>query len=177
MRRGIPGLLRRRATGRLLHRRPGLSAALLPQGHLSGRPNAGGPGGAGRTGPAPAVPYWVRFWSPGLVFGNQWTQDIDHLDPARIEWPENAYAFSLHQRTDIIDDDDQRFEGKSQQVGPLYYHPKSYVETLEEVKERLPNERILIDNMECNGYHRIIWTRWNNWPQPYDPDKIAILLK
>jgi hypothetical protein len=29
--------------------------------------------------------------------------------------------------------------------------------------------------MECNGWKQIIWTRWMNWPQPYEPGQQAIL--
>ena len=34
---------------------------------------------------------------------------------------------------------------------------------------------ILISNMECNDWKQIIWTRWGNWPQPFDPATAEVL--
>ena len=117
---------------------------------------------------------YVRFLAPGSFVANEWTRPVETIDPGAVEWPDNAYAFSLHERIDVIDGD-QRFEGEAKQIGPTYYHPDSKVETIGEV-ERNPNAgRILVRNMRCNGWMKIVWSRWGNWPQPFDPDKHFIL--
>ena len=118
--------------------------------------------------------YFVRFWRPGLLVGEDWENYVGSLDPAEIEWPKDAYAFTLHEREDVVDGD-QTFKGTSRQVGPTYYHPDSRVETLEEVKRNPKASRILVQNMECNGWTAIIWSRWDNWPQAFDPEKDLIL--
>jgi len=116
---------------------------------------------------------WVEYWAPGIIVGERWTEDINHSDPKKVEWPANAYAFAIFERQDIIEDG-TRYEGKAKQIGPLYYHPDSRIETLEQVESK-GNEPILIDNMKSNKMDKIIWTRWNNWPQPYNDKKIRIL--
>lgn len=118
---------------------------------------------------------FVRFWSPGLVVANNWERPIDSLDPYAVEWPDNAYAFTLHERVDVHDGP-EKFAGKERQVGPMYYHPDSRVETLTEVEARnAPGDRILIRNMRNNDWPTIVWSRWNNWPQPFDGSKCCVL--
>jgi hypothetical protein len=118
--------------------------------------------------------YYARFISPGAFFAEDWTKPLESPDPRKVEWPENAYAFSIHKREDVIDGD-KRYEGKPEKVGPLYYHPESYIQTLDEVRTNPQASRILISNMECNKWAQIIWTRWNNRPQPFNADGVQIL--
>uniref|UniRef100_A0A6M3JTV9 Uncharacterized protein n=1 Tax=viral metagenome TaxID=1070528 RepID=A0A6M3JTV9_9ZZZZ len=119
--------------------------------------------------------YFVTFYSPGLFVGETWIEEVKSSDPLSIKWPDNAYAFSLYQRDDIIDDDDIRYTGKKKQLGPMYYHPNSKIETLEEVKVNPNRGRSLVSNMECNKWDRVIWTQWGTWPQPYEESEIKIL--
>jgi len=116
--------------------------------------------------------FYARFLCPGSFVAESWTRPIDSPDPHKVAWPENAYAFSIHKREDVIDGD-KRYESKAEQVGKLYYHPASYVQTLDEARTKA--SKILISNMECNDWRQIIWTRWNSWPQPFDPDRMEIL--
>lgn len=119
--------------------------------------------------------YWVRFFAPGSFVANEWTKDYDEQPrPNDIEWPDNAYAFTVHKRVDALDGDDT-YKGKPEQIGPIYYHPESKVETLEEVRHNPNATDILIQNMERNGWAEIIWTRWGNWPQEYDATKHQVL--
>lgn len=117
---------------------------------------------------------WARFWSPGSFMGESWDVEIDHLDPTKIEWPDRAYAFSLHTRDDIVEDG-ETFKGKSKQHGKLYYHPDSKIETMEEARSNPDATEILLQNMESNKWPEIIWARWGGWPQPFDPDKMVVL--
>lgn len=117
---------------------------------------------------------WVTFYSPGSFFENDWTQDIfGEPDPKDISWPDNAHAFTVHEREDIIEGE-ERFKGETKQIGPRYYHPESRVETLAQV-ERNPNSTdILIRNMKANKWDKVIWSRWGNHPQPMN-DKTLVL--
>jgi hypothetical protein len=29
--------------------------------------------------------------------------------------------------------------------------------------------------MECNGWKQMVWTRWGNWPQPFEPERMEVL--
>lgn len=118
--------------------------------------------------------YYARFLSPGSFVANDWTQAIDTPDPRKLAWPDNAYAFSIHKREDVVDGD-IFYRGKAEQVGPLYYHPDSYVQSLDEARANPHASPILLDNMRINGWAQIIWTRWSNWPQPFEAGRMEIL--
>lgn len=123
--------------------------------------------------------YFVEFLLPGLIIGETRTEDagIEKPDPAGVRFPEDAYAFRIWSRVEVPNGDDV-LKGKRQNEGPLYYHPGSTVTTLEQLEA--PDcgynvGRILLSNMRNNGWPAVIWTRWKNWPQPYDPAKQVIL--
>lgn len=118
--------------------------------------------------------FYVRFWSPGSFVAEEWDRPADSADPRKVAWPDNAYAFRLFKREDVIDGD-KTYQGKPEQVGPIYYHPDSVIQSLDEVRANPKASRILVSNMECNGWEQMIWTRWVTWPQPYEPGKMEIL--
>jgi hypothetical protein len=121
--------------------------------------------------------YWLTFVSPGSFVANESSVMVGALpDPQDVSFPESAYAFTMHRREDVIDGD-KEYRGKAEQVGPTYYHSDSKIETLAEVRKNPRASRILVSNMECNRWPSIIWTRWGNWPQPYEPGKATILPK
>jgi hypothetical protein len=121
------------------------------------------------------VHLYVEFQSPGLLFAEMWDREVKSIDPNAVKWPDNAYAFRMFKREDI-EEGGQTYTGTRQQIGPTYYHPDSRVETLAEVEARGdPNEKILISNMKGNKWNAIVWTRWNNFPQPYDEKDSTIL--
>jgi hypothetical protein len=118
---------------------------------------------------------YVRFLSPGSFCANEWTMPVESADPSAVVWPENAYAFTIHERVDMRDGA-ETFKGEAKQIGPVYYHPDSKVVTKEEIAAKGdPRDRILLSNMQCNGWPAVIESRWGNWPQPYEADKVRIL--
>ena len=118
---------------------------------------------------------YVRFLSPGSFCANDWTVPTDSADPLAVEWPENAYAFTMHERVDVIDGP-ETFKGKENQIGPVYYHPDSRLLTAAEIAAKGdPRDSILLYNMRCNNWPTAIYLRWGNWPQPYEADKVRVL--
>ena len=111
----------------------------------------------------------------GSFCANDWTVPVESADPLAVKWPDNAYAFTLHERTDVINGP-EKFIGEARQIGPMYYHPDSKIKTLAEVMAAARHDdRILISNMRGNKWDAVIYSRWGNWPQPYDADKVCIL--
>lgn len=117
---------------------------------------------------------WANFYFPGSFVANETERDVESLDPHSVAWPDGAYAFALYERTDLHDGPDT-YTGKAKRIGPLYYHPDSKVETLEEVERNHPGERILISNMRCNRWPAVVWSRYGGWPQPFDAAKACVL--
>ena len=123
--------------------------------------------------------WWVEFFSPGLIVAETSCRDCKvNTKPEEVKWPRSGYAFVLKEREDIVYDG-KTYEGAVKQVGPMYYHPDSTIETLEQVRSKRDSDntldRILLLNMESNKWDKIIWTRWGNWPQPYDSKQMKIL--
>jgi hypothetical protein len=118
--------------------------------------------------------HYVIFWHPGSFVAEESRRDVESADPRKVKWPDSAYAFRLFKREDVIDGD-KVYEGKPEQLGPLYYHPDSAVQSLDEARANPRATKILISNMERNGWKQIIWTRWGSFPQPFEPGKVAVL--
>lgn len=121
--------------------------------------------------------YWCEFYTPGSFVAETWTRDLQkETRPEDIEWPKNAYAFRMYTREDVIDGE-EKFTGSAQQIGPTYYHPDSVIETLKEVKRNPKATQTLVRNMQINEWSAVIWTRWGNWPQPWEPMRMRVLPK
>ena len=118
---------------------------------------------------------YARFLSPGSIVSNDWTVPMQTTDPHAVPWPENAYAFILYERVDV-QDGAEMFKGEAKQIGPVYYHPDSKVLTQAEVAVKDdPRDSILLENMRRNDWPSVIYSRWGNWPQPYEAGKCKVL--
>ena len=121
------------------------------------------------------IEYWVLFEHVDSFFADHSKQVFDKMpDLNKIKWPETAYAFTIFKREYIVYGG-KRYKADLEQVGKKYYHPESRIEDLEQVKTNPFATKILIDNMKRNGWDKIIWTRFGNFPQPYIEEEIEIL--
>jgi hypothetical protein len=118
--------------------------------------------------------FYATFFGFGTFVAENWKAGLTSTDPRAVQWPANAYAFTIHQRDDVTVDG-KVYRGEAEQVGPMYYHPDSVIEDLEQVKANPLAGQILIDNMRINHWPQIIWTRWGNWPQPFDAERMEVL--
>lgn len=119
--------------------------------------------------------YWIRFYAPGSFTTNEWIRMEDSMPkPDEVAFPDKAYAFTLHQREDIIEGG-KVYQGAAEQVGLMYYHPSSKVETLAQAELNPNATSILLSNMRCNRWDHIVWSRWGNWPQPFDAAKMQVV--
>lgn len=118
--------------------------------------------------------YRLCFMHPGLFVGETSRVDCGESEPdlTTIEWPESAYAVQV-EVTHFAAVNGETYTRN--ETGKLYYHPDSKIATVDEVRARRPNETTLIANMECNKWDRVIWTRHDRWPQPFDPERMEIL--
>lgn len=116
----------------------------------------------------------IEFVAPGSFVAETWRVASTETDPARVEFPENAYAFRMYEREDVVDDG-VRYKGIEKQIGPLWYHPHSHIQGIEEVRKDPRATSTLIQNMEINKWPEIIWTRWGNWPQPFDAKTMRVV--
>lgn len=111
--------------------------------------------------------HFVTFYSPGTFFAEDTTMPIESWDVERAKdlargikerHGATPYGFQFSSRERGPEDLDSHETARS---GTYFLGGK--VETLAEVKARATErDRILISNMECNGYERIV-TNDNSW--------------
>lgn len=124
--------------------------------------------------------HFVTFLSPGTFVHEESTKPISAWDTDKactmartIKERYGATPFAFYfttrgRKTDELDSREVKRSGR--------YFLGGKIETLEQVKKRAdPNERILLSNMEWNGWHRII-TNTNSWKitQPLEADDIVL---
>ncbi len=124
--------------------------------------------------------HYVTFYSPGTFVAETSAKPVDSWDVyAAVKMAREVkerhgavpYGFRFTTRGRGPDDLDAKQTAQS----PFYYL-SGKVETLAEVKARAtPDDRILIGNMEGNGYDRII-TNCNSWrwTQPLKDDDVVL---
>lgn len=125
--------------------------------------------------------HFITFLSPGTFVAESTTKPIDSWSVEKavkmaksIKERYNAtpYGFYFTTRSRKKDELDSSVEKTS----PTYYLPHCRVETIEDVRERNdPKERILLSNMECNHYDRIVRTTkgWL-WTQPLNEEDVVL---
>lgn len=124
--------------------------------------------------------HFVTFFSPGTLVAEQSTAQIkawdinvamDMANAITERYNATPYGFRFSTRSRGVKD----LDSKEVKRSPLYYLGGT-VETLAEVKARASaKDRILIANMEGNGYDRIITNNnsWK-WTQPLDADDVVL---
>ena len=108
-----------------------------------------------------AFKFFVTFLSPGTLFSEPTTKEIEKWDTeVAMEMAHDVtqrhgatpYAFYFTTRGRGAEDLDSREMDRSVQ-----YFLGGKIETIADVEARNdPNEEILLSNMKCNGYDRII---------------------
>jgi formylmethanofuran dehydrogenase subunit E len=100
---------------------------------------------------------YVRYFIPSILVDETTTMEFNgNIKEAIENAPRGAHKFQFHKRTDV-EDGENLFRGKEEITSPQYYIDAK-VYTLEEVKMQFPEKDILISNMECNKFDRIVMT-------------------
>jgi hypothetical protein len=124
--------------------------------------------------------HFVTFYSPGTIVAETTEKPIDSWDvDAAVKMAEtiterhNArpYGFRFVTRGREENDPDSKVVANS-----VFYYLRGKIETIERVRERNdPKERILLSNMEGNGWKRVIRiTRGWSWTQPLDDGDVVL---
>jgi len=123
---------------------------------------------------------FVTFYSPGTFVAEMSEHPIVSWDIEKAKdmargikerYGATPYGFSFSTRGRSNDELDSKLIKKS----PMYYLGGK-VETLKQVKARATEkDSILVSNMECNGYKRIV-TNDNSWrwTQPLEKDDVVL---
>lgn len=106
---------------------------------------------------------YVRFDFPGSFVDESSLVRRTTDNPEEIEVPKGAFAFRFCERTEA-EVDGETLLGEWQYDDRTFYAPGSRIVTLTEVKAGAieGNCDILISNMECNGWDRVVETNRGN---------------
>ena len=114
---------------------------------------------------------YTHYFSPGTFVSN--THEVPGLPQ---KWPDNAFARQVWAYGEV-EIDGITYKSEPQKVGKLVYHPSSRITTLAELeggRTEFSVGSVLLANMRNNGWDAVIWSRWKNWPQLWDPDTMEI---
>lgn len=124
--------------------------------------------------------HFVHFYSPGTFFNEETTKEID-------SWDIEKACYTAHGITERYGATPYGFSFSTSERGPQDWEPHEIARsgiyylggcilTLEFIKGRNdPNDRILISNMEGNGWSRVIENR-NSWKcvRPFAKDDVLL---
>lgn len=97
--------------------------------------------------------YYATFTYLGSFVSESSTHEIP--DPFNVQMPKGAFAFKTFARTVTVIDGEELL-GPPRDHSPETIRGEEY--TLERVRQEMPNERILIANMEGNHWPSVVRT-------------------
>ena len=127
--------------------------------------------------------HYVTFYSPGTMVAETDSKKVDAWDVDQavemarsVEQRHGARPYGFCFSTRARGDAD--LDAKETARGPMYYLGGE-VETIEEIEARGdPSERILLANMRCNGWNRVVVnTNSYRWIQPLKDDDVVLDVK
>ena len=118
---------------------------------------------------------YVEFLYPGSFMSESSTREVKTRDTSKVKVPKNAFCFSFFDILSVVvEADGNKVKLTSERVNMSpkhYYGGRLY--TVAELKRDFPGERILISNIEGNGYKKAIRCRTGNW-QPFEETDVFI---
>ena len=99
---------------------------------------------------------YIEFFYPGSFVSESSTQEVaDRTPPAEL--PKGAYGYRFFARSEVTQDG-ETLRGQPKDHSSMTYYGEAM--TLEEVKALTPSSdyRILVSNMKCNGWGRVVRT-------------------
>ena len=127
--------------------------------------------------------HFVKFFSAGTFVVEQTVKEIDSWDVDKAiemskeiteRYGAKPYGFRFFTKGRTEADLDSKVVAQSGT-----YFINGVVETLEEIKAKGdPNNRILISNMECNGWDKVV-TTYNpyKWTQPFEANDTVVTVE
>jgi len=117
---------------------------------------------------------FVTYFYAGVFVADTSTREIKNKN-GRQRFPPGAFAYQFYNHDYIIMPDGKNVPmGDDYDCSGLHYRAEgSNIYTLEQVKKLFPKEKVMISNMECNGYKKVIKTHIGNWRELNEEDKIV----
>src|SRR5688572_7901851 len=110
--------------------------------------------------------HYIEIFYPGSFVAESSTAKVDSRTYPKT-LPKGAYAFRFYDREEI-EKDGEILKGNAKNYSVTYF-PGAVAMDVDEVKAKVPDSRILVSNMEGNGWKKVIKTRRGNF-LPLDGD-------
>lgn len=119
---------------------------------------------------------FVELLYPGFLMPETGFDKVESRDPQAVadKYPD-AYCFQFCDQTSkeiTVDGETKRVSGKRKNLSPKYY-PNGLVLTVEDLRKMPGDYRILITNMECNNWPKVVRCRTNNF-QPFEEGDVVL---
>jgi hypothetical protein len=113
----------------------------------------------------------IEYLSHNIMVSDSWEEEVSNRQIPK-ELPKHAYAFRFFSRTVVQTNDGETLKGDKKDYSGWHYFGHKEIYTLDEVKEKHPEHRILISNMESNNWKRVIEYPNGKWYNMNDNDTI-----
>jgi hypothetical protein len=113
--------------------------------------------------------HYVQFFYPGVIITEVSSKRVANRTD-KIEVPKNSFGYRFYD-VEIQECNGEKLRGKDKNESHCYYVGRAM--TLADVKREMPNETILIDNMERNDFKRIVRTKYGQ-SIPMDDNDVII---
>lgn len=113
--------------------------------------------------------HYVEFFYPGSFFPETRVREIQDRTSPATNVPEGAYGWRVFSQ-ETITMGGETLTGKPKDYGPMVYFGE--IMTLEDVRALGGDYRILISNMEINGWDRVVRTVRGNFQPLNDGDVV-----
>lgn len=112
--------------------------------------------------------HYIEFYYPGAFFPENSIKEIkNRRTPRNI--PKSSYGFMYFDQEEFKLND-EILTGERKNKSGMTFLGKKY--TIEELKKDFPDHKILISNIENNGYQFAVKTRLGNWQPVGEIDKV-----
>jgi hypothetical protein len=112
---------------------------------------------------------YVTFFYPGSFFPETSIREVAERSLTPDEIPNGCYAYRFHSQVEGTLDG-EKVVGSPKDYSGMFYIGE--VLTLEQVKEKYPTNKILISNIEGNGWDVVVRTRLGNFQPLSQGDKV-----
>jgi len=100
--------------------------------------------------------HYIEYLHPGIIVSEHSEEEVKKRErPAKL--PNNVFGYRFFSR-EVVTKNGETLRGKEKNLSPCTYIGKK--RTLAQVKKETPDAKILISNMESNGFKEIVNTRF-----------------
>lgn len=120
------------------------------------------------------IKHYVEFYHPGAFVSETSAVSIAERCPkvAAAMAPDSAYAFRFFDRREV-EVEGEKLVGNPTNESPTYYIGGELMD-YDAVRDRVPNNEILLSNMRGNRWEHVVRTRFGNFQPLNEGDQILV---